>query len=215
MPAVLSKVQATILEQLERSPLGRKIQAEADAAVLAERQAAATEVTRLQRELEAGLPKLTAAVDRAAEALRAAEQALAAARENYRLAATERHNLVARTEAAQARQRLLLRRSCSPAIDALVAEMHDLAEAARSWRNPHPRPDRVGTPTREERQQDLEQAERHDAAGRAQLARLRAINEARRVADDELRYAALSAPELEARLAALRSAVAAAGEAVR
>ncbi len=121
-----------LLERLERSEIGQKLQNDFQNETLAKRRKAAAEIKQINAELTKALPALLQAREKAEGAVKAAEEVLEKAKETYDRAYGDEHNVRVRAHARRNEQEQILR-GCSPGeLDKFKEEMNRLLDLTRS-----------------------------------------------------------------------------------
>lgn len=121
-----------LLERLERSTIGRKMQAEADNETLTKRKAAVAEIKRITTEVLKALPKLLEMRGKAGSDVKAAQEELQKAKEAYDRAYGAVWNVTVRADTERNTQEQILRTSYSEEIDKFKEEMNRLLDLMRS-----------------------------------------------------------------------------------
>ena len=121
-----------LLERLEASEIGQKLQKDFQNDTLEKRRSAAAEIKRITAEETKVLPGLLQAREKAASAVKAAEEALQDSRTVYRLAWGDVHNCTVRADNRRNQQEQILRGSYPPELDKFKSEMDELLRLTRS-----------------------------------------------------------------------------------
>ena len=121
-----------LLERLERSTIGKKLQADFEGETLAKRRKAADEIKRINAELTKALPALLQAREKAKANVEAAQEAFQKAKETYDRAYGDEHNVRVRADTRRHEQEIILH-GCYPGeLDKLKDEMNRLLDLTRS-----------------------------------------------------------------------------------
>ena len=115
-----------LLERLERSTIGRKLQADFEDETLAKRRAAGGGIKQIAAELTKALPALLQAREKAEADVRAAEEVLEKARNAHGRAFGDEHNARVRADSRRHQQGIILRGCYSEEIDKFKEEMNEL-----------------------------------------------------------------------------------------
>ena len=121
-----------LLERLERSEIGQKLQNDFQNETLAKRKAAVGEIKQITAKEIKVLPGLLEAREKAQAGVKAAQQALQKAKEAYDRAFSEKHTARIQADMRRTQQEKILRDSAPAEIDAFKAEMNKLLDLTRS-----------------------------------------------------------------------------------
>ena len=120
-----------LLEDLRSGPAGRKLLKVREERRLAERRDQAGQIAVLEGEHEKALPGLNAAVEAAADKVKAAQEALEKAQEGRRVAEMARSSAASRFDTQRGQLEAKLTASAAPEIDSFLGEISRDGERVR------------------------------------------------------------------------------------
>ncbi len=185
-----------LLEDLRSGPVGRKLLKEREERRLTERRDQAGQIAVLEAEHEKALPGLNAAVEAAADKVKAAQMALEEAQEKHRLAYAARSSAVTRFDSQRGQFEGELTASAAPEIDEFLGEISREGERVR----------KSGLSVDPARRNALGEMEGGGSNVESVTARLRGVQEAR-VKAEELKLRALDSEKLAAELDKIRRGI--------
>ena len=193
---VMNVTDAELLEDLRSGPAGQKMLREREERRLAERRDQAGQIAVLEAEHEKALPGLNAAVEAAADKVKAGQRALEEAQEKHRLAYAARSNVVVRFDSQRGQLEGELTASAAPEIDGFLGEISRDGERVRQQ----------GVSVVAGRRNWRGAMEGGRSNVESVTARLRGLQEAR-VKAEELKLRALDREELAAELDRIRDGI--------